>query len=132
MSMRVEYKSKNETENLIQKIGKMQLKFVLNSYGKRTTRMLAEATPKDTGKTAESWSYEVEESDNSASLTINNSNKSGEGKGHGHIPIVQLIRYGHTTRNGGYVAPNDFVSPIAKQMFDEADNKVWSMYRKGN
>lgn len=129
MSIKFEYKTDNKTENFIKKVSKMRLKAVLDSYGRSGVRMLSEATPKRTGKTAESWSYKIDEQETSSSLSFHNSNKSGEGKG--SIPVVQLIRYGHTTKNGGYVAPNDFVSPIAEKVFNDAIENVWGMYRKG-
>ena len=43
----------------------------------------------------------------------------------GATPIVVLIRYGHATRNGGYVVPNDFITPIPEKIFKEMADTIW-------
>lgn len=88
--------------------------------GKTGVEQLAEATPKNTGKTAESWYYKVNSFDKGITVSWHNSNKGSDGK----TPVVNLIRYGHATRNGGYVAPNDFVAPIYKKMYNDVIEKL--------
>ena len=43
----------------------------------------------------------------------------------GNTPIVILIRYGHATRNGGYVTGNDFMTPVLEQVFKEMADTIW-------
>lgn len=100
------------------------LKKILSEYGKRGVELLAAATPKDTGTTAASWSYEIVNDKNGASIYFKNSSFVG------NTPIVILIRYGHATRNGGYVVGNDFISPVVKNEFDKMADKIWKEVTK--
>lgn len=123
MSIRFEYKTSDKAEELIKKIQRDWARPILERYGKKGVELLKAATPVDTGKTAESWSYSISETPKGYAVSWHNSNRSGEGKG--AVPIVVIIRYGHTTRNGGYVAPNDFVSPIVKDLFTQMAHDMW-------
>ncbi len=91
---------------------------ILEKYGQLGVERLAEATPKDTGNTAASWTYKISKGDDGYSLTWNNSS-SNQG-----IPIVILIQYGHGTRNGGYVPPRDFINPEIKKVADELTREI--------
>ena len=91
----------------------------LDYYGRQGVDALSKATPVDTGTTAGSWDYKVEITSNSISIIWSNSNQS-QG-----IPIVVLIQYGHGTRNGGYVPPNDFINPTMRPLFEEIADNVW-------
>ena len=91
----------------------------LDEYGKRGLKALKDATPKDTGKTAESWAYEIDYDSEGASITWTNSNEN-----HG-IPIVILIQYGHATRGGTYVSGIDFINPAMKPIFDGLSKEIW-------
>ena len=86
--------------------------------------LLASATPKDTGNTAASWSYEIQEENGSISIYWKNTSMVG------NTPIVILIRYGHATRNGGYVAPNDFITPVLEKIFKEMADAIWKEVTK--
>lgn len=80
---------------------------------------LAQATPKLSGLTADSWSYKIIKSGDGLSIEFHNSN-TNQGK---HIAV--LIRYGHGTGNGGYVPPNDFITPAIKPILDNVANEAW-------
>lgn len=80
---------------------------------------LAAATPRASGLTAESWSYKIVESGDGLSIEFHNSN-SNQGY---HIAV--LIRYGHGTRNGGYVPANDFITPALQPIFEQIANNAW-------
>lgn len=92
----------------------------LDSYGRQGVDALSKATPVDTGVTAGSWDYRIEISKTSISIVWTNSNQN-QG-----IPIVVLIQYGHGTRNGGYVQPNDFINPTMKPLFEEIADSIWT------
>lgn len=70
---------------------------ILDKYGRQGVAALQAATPKDTGKTSESWYYKITRSDTFVSLAFCNSNIV---KG---VPIAIILQYGHGTSNGGYV-----------------------------
>lgn len=100
---------------------KPAIRIILNKYGKLGVEALKEATPKDTGKTSESWSYEVVE-DHSGNLKIvwHNSNL-----GNGWAPIAILLQYGHATGNGGYVEGQDYINPAIDKIFHRLADDAW-------
>ena len=87
----------------------------------RGVQALALETPIDTGKTAMSWGYEIVESDGRIELIFTNSSQAGDST----IPVVLLIEYGHATRNGGYVAPYDFINLITQELMQEIADSIW-------
>ena len=42
-----------------------------------------------------------------------------------YVPIVILLRYGHATRNGGFVQGNDFITPAIDETFHRMANEAW-------
>lgn len=95
---------------------------ILKDYGEKGVEALSEATPKKTGKTAASWSYDIKIDSQGARLIFSNSNLS---KGTTGPPVVVLLYYGHATARGGYVPPNDFITPAIRPIFDEIAEKAW-------
>ena len=91
---------------------------ILDKYGSRGVDALRAATPKVTGKTADSWYYEISHSKNSASITWSNSNTN---RGYN---IAILIQYGHGTGTGAYVQGTDYVNPAMKDVFEQIANEV--------
>lgn len=106
-------------EGFFKRTKKLNLKKKLEVYGKRGVDLLAAATPKDTGNTAASWYYEIVEEKGQVSIMFNNSSMIGA------MPIVILIRYGHATRNGGFVEGNDFITPVIEKLFKKMANDIW-------
>lgn len=92
----------------------------LDKYGKMGVEALKAATPVDTGKTADSWSYEIVRTKNSVKIVWSNSNTTVDG-----IPIVVLLQYGHATGYGTYVQGRDFINPAIQPVFDKIAAKVW-------
>lgn len=93
----------------------------LDTFGKLGVELLAMDTPVDTAETALSWDYEILEEDGRITLTWTNSAMDEDGD----TPVVILIMYGHATRNGGYVAPYDFVNPIMNEIFQAMADTIW-------
>ena len=100
------------------------IRLILHKYGKRGVEALKAATPKESGETAEAWSYEIVEDDGSMTVVWKNSHKND-----GQI-IALLLQYGHGTGTGGYVQGTDYINPaiagIFRQMADEAWKEVTS------
>lgn len=109
----------SKTIRFLRKLRSKKFYEKLNKYGQIGVDALREATPKRTGVTSESWTYEVHVGGSSATITWSNTNQN---KG---IPIVVLIQYGHGTRNGGYVPPNDFINPAMRPIFEQIANEIW-------
>lgn len=115
----------SKTLNYLKRARKQDIMSLLNRYGQIGVDALSAATPKRTGLTAASWSYEVSLREASKGYDVeiswHNSNKTKDG-----IPIVILLRYGHGTGNGGYVAGYDFISPAIQPIFDQISESVWT------
>lgn len=92
---------------------------ILDKYGRKGVQALADATPKDTGKTSESWNYEIHYQRGGAEIVWTNSNVNKDRN------IAILIQYGHGTRNGGYVAGIDYINPALRPIFDEIAEAAW-------
>ncbi len=67
----------------------------LDKYGQAGVEALRSATPVDSGKTADSWYYEISHSKDGATISFGNSNIN---KG---INIAIILQYGHATGTGG-------------------------------
>ena len=91
----------------------------LDKYGREGVAALSSATPIDSGKTANSWSYEITNQDGSVTITFNNSNIQNG------VPIAIILQYGHGTRNGGWVQGRDYINPAIQPVFDEIVDKAW-------
>lgn len=114
-------KTTNKLKNLVK--GYYRHEKIFNTYGEAGVTALAAATPKDTGKTAASWRYELTMTEKGMSLVWINDNMSGNTKS-GNPPVVILIEYGHMTRNGGYVPPRPFLKQTMEPIFRDLVVKI--------
>ena len=96
----------------------------LNKYGRQGVAALASATPVDTGKTASSWSYKIENNNGLISISFENSNVQDG------VPIAIILQYGHGTRNGGWVEGRDYINPAIQPIFDQIVNDAWKEVTK--
>lgn len=96
----------------------------LDKYGQQGVEALREATPKDTGKTANSWYYEISRENGSVSISFHNSNFNQD------VPIAIILQYGHATGNGGYVEGVDYINPAIKPIFEKIANEAWKEVNK--
>ena len=92
---------------------------VLEQYGREGVAALAAATPKDSGKTASSWEYEITEKNGQLSVTWKNTNI------HDGVNIAIILQYGHGTRNGGYVQGRDYINPALRPIFEKMADAAW-------
>lgn len=91
----------------------------LEKYGKIGVDALARATPKRSGKTAQSWQYEVELSDGTASITWTNTNIN-QG-----VNIAVILDVGHGTGTGGYVRGLNYIDPAIQPIFEHIAEAAW-------
>ena len=91
----------------------------LDRYGREGVAALASATPVDSGKTANSWYYEIKFDRESATITFCNSNIQNG------VPIAIILQYGHGTRNGGWVEGRDYINPALRPIFDNIAQEAW-------
>lgn len=97
---------------------------ILDKYGREGVAALASATPVDTGLTAGSWYYEIENKNGSAVIRFNNSNIQNG------VPIAIILQYGHGTRNGGWVQGRDYINPAIQPIFDKIVDAAWKEVTK--
>ena len=96
----------------------------LDKYGREGVAALASATPKKTGKTAASWTYEIERQNGSVSINFGNSNVN---KG---VQIAIILQYGHGTGTGGWVQGRDYINPAIQPIFDKIAEEAWKEVTK--
>lgn len=109
----------NNTERFLKRMQKREYLKVLNRYGAIGVSALAGATPTRTGKTASSWTFEVELGSAQSKITFINNN---ENKG---VNIAIILQYGHGTGTGGYVAGRDYINPAIQPVFDRIAEEAW-------
>lgn len=91
----------------------------LTKYAEAGVAALSSATPKETGLTASSWNYEIENMNGRVRISFTNSNIQNG------VPIAIILQYGHATRNGGWVEGRDYINPAIQPIFDEIVNNAW-------
>ena len=92
---------------------------VLDKYGREGVAALASATPVDSGLTANSWYYEITNSNGSAIIAFYNSHVN---KG---VPIAIILQYGHGTGTGGWIQGRDYINPAIQPIFDKLVDEAW-------
>ena len=92
----------------------------LNKYGERGVQLLSENTPRDTGLTASSWYYKIEDDGETLTLTWYNSNVKKD-----YFNVALMLQYGHATKNGGWIEGIDYINPALKPLFDEMEKDIW-------
>lgn len=109
-----------KTETFFEKIKeKCWHKSLLDKYGAMGVDALRYATPVDSGKTADSWSYAIETTKTKTTLTWTNSNVNDG------VNIAIILQYGHGTRFGAYVQGTDYINPAIQKIFDELADQAW-------
>lgn len=107
------------TNTFLTRLKNLRIRKVLEHYGDVGVAALSNATPVDTGLTADSWYYEIDENQNGLVLRWNNRNVSDG------VNIAIILQYGHGTRNGGYVVGIDYINPVVQPIMDEISKKIW-------
>lgn len=92
---------------------------VLDKYGEAGVKALSAATPIDTGKTSQSWYYEIERKNGKVVLSFLNSNVNDG------VPIAIILQYGHGTGTGGWVEGRDYINPAIRPTIDQIANDAW-------
>lgn len=120
--MQVTFTSTGSFDNFEKSIKKMKdanVRSALEAEGERGKRALAAATPRDSGVSASSWGYKIDQNRGGLSIIWTNSNVKGG------VPLVVMLQYGHGTGTGGYVQGRDFINPAMKPVFDRIADNVW-------
>ena len=113
------YGSFNSIEKWFNRMLSREYLNILSRYGDLGVKLLSEATPKESGKTADSWSFDIEHTSNSTVLSWSNSNVNDG------VQIALILQYGHGTGTGGYVEGVDYINPALKPVFEKMADEVW-------
>lgn len=129
--MIIRFKHKGDlkaTEWFMKRVARGSWKSRVAALAQKGVDALKAATPKDTGLTADSWRYEMEQGTDALRVYwINDNNTSNP-----YIPcIALLIQYGHGTGTGGYVQGRDYINPAIRPIFDEIAKDIWEEVTKG-
>lgn len=110
----------SKTEKFLKKSFGRNYEAILKKYGEIGVQQLKRYTPVDSGVTAISWYYKVEQrTPTSLSLTFYNDNVNNG------VNIAVILQYGHATRNGGWVEGRDYINPALKPVFDSLAQAAW-------
>ena len=90
----------------------------LDKYGRRGVELLRQATPKDTGLAAASWSYQINRTNDQITLEWHNDDIENG------FNVVIGIQYGHATKSGSWVEGTDFINPALRPVFDDIRREV--------
>lgn len=112
------------TDTFLGKLRLFKFQNILKKYGQLGCEELAMNTPMDSGETASSWDYKIEEKPGSISIIWTNSNINDG------VPIAVILQYGHGTNNGGYVQGIDYINPTMKPIFDKLAQEAWEEVTK--
>jgi hypothetical protein len=109
------------TEAFLKSMSKLDFRAMLERYGQAGVAALASATPKDTGRAATSWGFEVVQKGSSYILYWTNSDMENG------FPVAIMLQYGHGTGTGGYVQGRDYINPALRPVMDMIVAEGWKV-----
>ena len=109
----------SKTTRYLERLKKSVRAEILEKYGREGVNALSSATPVDSGLTAASWYYKIEDAKDSISIQFLNSNQNDG------VPIAIILQYGHGTGTGGWVQGRDYINPALQPIFDKLSEEVW-------
>lgn len=118
----ISFKEKGDfknTENFFKRVENKTYLSGLDILAMQGVRALSSATPRKTGKTAASWTYEITNEDGRTSIVWHNTNVN---RG---VNIAVILDYGHGTRKGGYVVGRNYIEPAIRPIFEQIADKAW-------
>jgi hypothetical protein len=114
--------SGDDTEAWLKKMTSLTSQLArLESFGQAGVAALQAATPVESGETANAWFYQILQENGTYSIIWGN-NHVEDGR-----QIAVLLHYGHATRNGGYVAPREYINSALQPIFDQAVAEGWKV-----
>lgn len=122
--MQISFKSSgsfDKTEKFLAKIKHPNLLASLEHFGQEGVNILEQATPKESGVTAGSWTYTVVKKRGSYAIYWSNTHLADG------MPIALLLQYGHGTGTGGYVQGRDYINPAMQPFFDRMAAEAWKV-----
>lgn len=111
----------NKLPGFLERIRKQQHTRILDKYGKMGVDALRNATPVDTGRTASSWYYEIQNDlpDGRSVIEFHNDNVQK------YVNIAIILDCGHGTGTGGWVEGKHYIDPAIQPILDQLANEAW-------
>lgn len=88
----------------------------LEEVAKEATQKLKQTSPKQTGKYARGWTYEVKKGRIDISATVYGKKNT--------YPLAHLLEHGHAKRGGGRTAPITHIKPVEEWAISELENRI--------
>ena len=110
----------SNTEKFLASMKRISYLKILNKCGLAGIDALESATPKDSGRTAYSWRYDIQQNGSKSTIYFYNDN-TNDG-----VNIAIILQYGHGTGNGGYVQGRDYINPAIQPLFDSIVEDAWN------
>mgnify|MGYP005886510143 FL=1 len=110
-----------KAERFLNRMKRREYLNVLDEFGRDGVQALRNATPVDSGATAEAWDYEIKRTRDYTEIVWTNSNINDG------VPIAVILQYGHGTGTGGYVQGRDYINPAIRPVFDKIAEKAWKV-----
>lgn len=113
-----------QTQAWLQRLLHHDLYSGIEPIAARGVTALIAATPKDSGITASSWTYEIVREGNVITIWFKNDNIENG------FNVAVGLQYGHGTGDGGWVEGYDYINPALRPIFDEIADSVWKEVQK--
>lgn len=103
----------------LEKLQKLDIGAIVAAEAQRGVTALASATPKDSGRAASGWGYEIIRTSSKTEIHWKNSDVENG------FPVALMIQHGHGTGTGGYVQGIDYINPAMRPIFEQIAQTVW-------
>jgi hypothetical protein len=111
-------------EKYLKRLKSEDISAILNRYGSLGVNALSNATPRETGLTAQSWYHTIVSRKGYYSIRWHNRHVEDG------VPIAVILQYGHGTGTGGYVQGRDYIMPAIRPIFDQIAAEAWKEVTK--
>lgn len=112
------------TEAFLDRMIKGDLFSSAERHARAGVEALRRETPVESGLTADSWDYEIEEKSGSYIIWFLNTHVVDG------FNVAVGLQYGHGTGNGGWVEGEDYINGALKSTFDAIQADVWKEVQK--
>jgi len=109
----------NKLSRALERLKNFKMDQILTKYANEGVNALRNATPVQSGATANSWGYTIERTGGGANIYWTNSNINNG------VNIAVILQYGHGTGTGGYVQGRDYINPAMRPVFDKIAEGAW-------
>ena len=89
---------------------------VITEVAKEASKKLRQTSPKDTGKYAKGWTYQVEKGRITKTATVYGKRDT--------YPLAHLLEFGHAKRNGGRVEGIEHIKPVEEWAAKELEERI--------